>query len=104
MLTEFLGGIYKYNVQEEARGDIDLASSRLSGETSSVQATAQTLAGSPSIVGLLIGGNQRDSDGAHSALELGVKASGAKVGFILDKFGVVKAVSGDHGSNRRSCA
>jgi diguanylate cyclase (GGDEF)-like protein len=95
MLTEFLGGIYKNNVQEEARGDIDLAASRLSGETSSVQATAQTLAGSPSVVGLLIGGNQRDSDRANSALELGVKASGAKVGFILDKFGVVKAVSGD---------
>jgi diguanylate cyclase (GGDEF)-like protein len=95
MLTEFLGGIYQNNVQEEARGDIDLVASRLSGEISSVQATTQTLAGSPSVVGLLIDGNQRDSERANSALELGVKASGAKVGFILDKFGVVKAVSGD---------
>jgi diguanylate cyclase (GGDEF)-like protein len=95
MLTEFLGEIYKNNVQEDARGDIDLAASRLSGETSTVQATAQTLAGSPSVVGLLIDGNQRDTDRANSALELGVKASGAKVGFILNRFGGVKAVSGD---------
>jgi diguanylate cyclase (GGDEF)-like protein len=93
MLTEFLGGIYKNNVQEEARGDIDLAASRLAGETSSVQATAQMLAAAPSVVALLIDGNQRDSERAKSALELGVKASGAKSGFILDKFGIVETAS-----------
>jgi diguanylate cyclase (GGDEF)-like protein len=95
MLTECLGEIYKNNVQEEARGDINLAASRLSGETSSVQATAQTLAGAPSVVALLIGGSQRDREHAKSALELGVKASDAKGGFILDKYGIVKAVSGE---------
>jgi diguanylate cyclase (GGDEF)-like protein len=93
MLTEFLGGIYKNNVQEEARGDIDLASSRLSGETSSVQTTAQTLAGSPLIVALLIDGDARDSERAKAALDLGVKASGAEAGLILDKFGTVKSAS-----------
>jgi diguanylate cyclase (GGDEF)-like protein len=93
MLTEFLGGIYKNNVQEEARGDIDLASSRLAGETSSVQTTAQTLAGSPLIVALLIGGDTRDSERAKAALDLGVKASGAEVGLILDKTGTVLATS-----------
>jgi diguanylate cyclase (GGDEF)-like protein len=92
MLTEFLGGIYKNNVQDEARGDIDLAASRLAGETSSVQAMVQMLAGLPSVGGL-VGGNLGDSDDAKSALELGVRASGAKAGFILDKFGIVKAAS-----------
>jgi hypothetical protein len=33
VFTEFLGGIYKQNVQEEARGDIDLLASHLTGET-----------------------------------------------------------------------
>ncbi|MEI9926321.1 MAG: hypothetical protein WDN50_25790 [Bradyrhizobium sp.] len=31
VFTEFLGGIYKKNLQEEARGDIDLLASHLSG-------------------------------------------------------------------------
>jgi diguanylate cyclase (GGDEF)-like protein len=93
MLTEFLGGIYKNNVQDEARGDIDLAASRLSGETSSVQAMVQMLAGLPSVGGL-IGGHQEDNERAKWALELGVKASGANSGFILDKFGDVKVASG----------
>jgi diguanylate cyclase (GGDEF)-like protein len=94
ILTEFLGGIYKNNVQEEARGDIDLAASRLAGETSSVQAMVQMLAGLPSVGGL-VGGNQGDGERAKSTLELGLRASGAKSGFILDKFGIVKAASGD---------
>jgi diguanylate cyclase (GGDEF)-like protein len=100
VLTEFLGRIYKSNVQEEARGAIDLAASRLAGETSSVQTTAQTLAGSPLIVALLIDGDARDSERAKAALDLGVKASGAEAGLILDKFGAVKATSDAPETNR----
>jgi diguanylate cyclase (GGDEF)-like protein len=103
MLTEFLGGIYKNNVQEEARGDIDLAASRLAGETSSVQAMVHMLAGLPSVGGL-VGGNQGDSEGAKSALELGVRASDAKSGVILDQFGFVKVASGEQETINQSSA
>ena len=93
MLTEYLGGIYRENVEREARADIDLLSSRLAGDTATVEATVQTLAGSPSILPLLIGGNQKDKALARSVLELNIEASGAERGYILDRGGAVVASS-----------
>jgi hypothetical protein len=55
-LTEFLGQIYKQNVQQEASGDIDLLASRLREETAAVDGMVKALAGSPSILPLLNGG------------------------------------------------
>ncbi len=53
VLTDFLGGIYKQNVQVEARGDIELLGSYLAGETAPVEGMVKALAGSPSVRSLL---------------------------------------------------
>jgi diguanylate cyclase (GGDEF)-like protein len=92
-LTEFLGGIYRQNVQYEARGDTDLLASRLAGETSTVDGMVKALAGSPSILPLLTGGNRQDDRRARSVLDLQVEASGATLGIILDKSGAMVAAS-----------
>jgi diguanylate cyclase (GGDEF)-like protein len=92
-LTEFLGGIYRRNVQQEARGDIDLLASRLAGETSTVDGMVRALAGSPSILPLLTGGSRQDDRRARSVLDLDVEASGATLGMILDTSGTIVASS-----------
>jgi len=93
-LTEFLGGIYKQNVQEEARGDIDLLASRFAGETATIEGMVKALAGTPSVLPLLVGGSRQDDERAQSVLDLDVEASGAKLGYILDRSGKVVAFSG----------
>jgi diguanylate cyclase (GGDEF)-like protein len=92
-LTEFLGGIYRENVQQEARGDTDLLASRLAGETSTVDGMVRALAGSPSILPLLTGGSRQDDRRARSVLDLSVEASHASLGIILDKSGTIVASS-----------
>ena len=93
-LTEFLGGVYRQNVQQEARGDIDLLASRLAGEISTVDGMVRALAGSPSILPLLTGGSsQEDLRRARAVLGLDVDASGAALGLILDKSGTMVASS-----------
>ena len=92
-LTEYLGEIYERNVQEDARGDIDLLMSRLAGETATVESMVKVLAGSPTIVPLLVGGSPIDNERAKSVLELHVQASGAKLGYILNASGAVVAYS-----------
>jgi hypothetical protein len=93
VFTEFLGGLYKQNVQAEARGDIDLLASHLTWETSTVDGMVKALAGSPSVLPLLVSGNPKDEADAKSVLDLDVDASGAKVGYILDKSGTIVASS-----------
>jgi diguanylate cyclase (GGDEF)-like protein len=93
VLTEFLGGIYRQNVQQEARGDTDLLASRLAGETSTVDGMVRALAGSPSILPLLTGGSRQDERRARSVLDLSVEASGAALGIILDKSATMVASS-----------
>jgi diguanylate cyclase (GGDEF)-like protein len=95
VFTDFLGGIYKQNVQEDARGDIDLLASRLTGETATVDGMVKALAGSPSVLPLLVGGSPQDEADAKSVLDLDVDASGAKLGYIVDKSGTIVA-SSDH--------
>ena len=95
VFTEFLGGIYKQNVQEESRGDIDLLASHLAGETSTLDGMVKALAGSPSVLPLLVGGSPPDEADARSVLDLDVDASGAKIGYILDRSGTIVA-SSDH--------
>ncbi len=92
-LTEFLGGIYRQNVEHEARGDIDLLASHLAGETSTIDGMVRALAGSPSILPLLTGGTTQDDRRAKSVLDLDVEASGAMVGAILDRSGTMVASS-----------
>lgn len=96
VLTEFLGGIYRQNVQEESRRDVDLLASRLSSDTATVDGMVKALAGSPSIQPWLTGNRSQDDAVAQSVLDLDVEASGAKRGYILDGTGAVVA-----SSNRR---
>ncbi|NVN87734.1 MAG: diguanylate cyclase [Rhodopseudomonas sp.] len=93
MLTDFLGGIYRDDVQEEARGDNDLLASRLAGETSAVRAMAKALAGVPAVSAMLSGAGPKESADAQQALELDVEASGAVLGQILDRSGQAVASS-----------
>jgi diguanylate cyclase (GGDEF)-like protein len=95
-LTEFLGGIYRQNVQEEAHGDIDLLASRLAVETATIEGMVKALAGSPSVLPLLVGGSPQEDESAKAVLDLDVEASGAKRGYILNRSGNVVA-----SSNRR---
>jgi hypothetical protein len=93
-LTEYLGGIYKANVEHEARGDVDLLASLLAGETATVEAVVKALSGSPSVLPLLVGGSKQDGERAKSVLDLDVEASRAKAGYILDRSGAAVAASG----------
>ena len=97
ILTDYLGGIYKQNVEAEAQGDIDLLASRFSGETAAVEATVRVLAGSPSIFRLLVRGSPQDNEGAQRLLDLAVEASGAQTGYVLDGSGAVVASSKPEG-------
>ena len=92
-LTEFLGGIYRRDVQEESRRDIDLLASRLTADTATVDAMVKALAGFPSIQPWLTGGGRPDNNAVQSFLDLGVEASGARRGYILDGTGAVVASS-----------
>jgi hypothetical protein len=58
-LTEYLGGIYRLNVQKEAQADIDLLASRLAGDTATIEGMVRALAGSPSVLPLLTGAAAR---------------------------------------------
>ena len=75
-LTEFLGGVYKRNVEESAQGDINLLASRFTGETAIADSMVKALAGSPSVLPLLAGGSGQDERRGRSVLELDVEASG----------------------------
>jgi diguanylate cyclase (GGDEF)-like protein len=94
VLTEFLGGIYQQNIQQDARGDIDLLASRLAVETATIEGMAKALAGSPAVLPLLTGGNTEQDNLAKSVLDLDVRASDAVAGYILDDTGAIVAASG----------
>jgi diguanylate cyclase (GGDEF)-like protein len=91
-LTEYLGRIYKHNVQEEALGDLDLIAGHLAGETAITEGMVKSLAGSPSIITFLA--DKQDEERAKRVLELDIEASGAKLGYLLDRTGAVVAAFG----------
>lgn len=91
VLTEYLGGIYKQNVQEQALGDLDLIASRLAGETATVDGMVKALAGERSVRSLLVGDDKRDDVRVNSVLSLDTEVSGARDGYILDQSGTVVA-------------
>jgi diguanylate cyclase (GGDEF)-like protein len=92
-LTEYLGGIYRQNVQKEAGADIDLLAGRLAGDTATIDAVVKSLAGSPSVLPLLTGGRPQDVEVGQSVLDLDIEASAAKRGYILNSSGNVVASS-----------
>jgi diguanylate cyclase (GGDEF)-like protein len=91
-LTEYLGRIYKQNVQEEALGDLDLIAGHLAGETAITEGMVKSLAGSPSVITFLA--DKQDEERAKRVLNLDIEASGAKLGYLLDRTGAVVASSG----------
>ncbi|WP_375459678.1 diguanylate cyclase [uncultured Enterovirga sp.] len=93
-LTEWLGGIYRHNVQLEASGDIDLLASRLAGETRAVEALVKTLAGARPVQELLADPLSAPLVEARSALGLHIEAGGAQAGYITNGEGTVLASSG----------
>jgi diguanylate cyclase (GGDEF)-like protein len=93
VLTQFLGDVYNQHVEQSAQGDVNLIASRLNGETASVDGMVRVLAGSPSVLPLLAGGNAQDKRRARSELDLNVDASGARFGAILDISGTPVASS-----------
>jgi diguanylate cyclase (GGDEF)-like protein len=97
-LTEHLGGIYRENVQNEARSALDLLASRLAGETATIEGMVKALAGSPLLLPLLSGGDRHANEVAQSTLDLDVEASGASSGYVLDGAGVVVASSSHSGA------
>ncbi|HEY1746084.1 MAG TPA: diguanylate cyclase [Xanthobacteraceae bacterium] len=94
-LTEFLGGIYKENVQQEARGDIDLLVSHLARETATVEGMVKVLAASPAVSSFVVHDNKQDLRSVKLFLDRIVDASGARAGFIVDREGALLASSGD---------
>lgn len=82
-LTEFLGGMYRRNVEQTALGDIDLLASRLAGETAIVDGMVTTLARTPGLLPAVGDGPNQEGSG-QVALNLHVEASGATSGYILD--------------------
>jgi len=93
VLTEYLGNIYKQNVQDESIGDINLIASRLKGETATVDGMVRALAGSRSIA---LAATTGEAGRARDVLQLETEASGANAGFVLDLSGTV-IVSTDTG-------
>jgi diguanylate cyclase (GGDEF)-like protein len=93
-LTQFLGGIYQRNVEDWSQGDITLLLNRFAGERASSDGMVSALAGTPSLPALNSGSIQ-DGKRARSFLALGVEASGAAFGAILDVSGAVAASSND---------
>lgn len=91
LMTEYLGGIYKQNVQAEAVGDLDLIASRLSGETGTVEAMVRAMAGTRGVVSMLENAERPDGRAAREILDLDAGAAGASDGYILNRFGSVIA-------------
>lgn len=91
VLTENLGRLYQVHIQEEARGDFDLLSSRVAAETTVSQAIAQTIAGTPVALSLLTAGTPADRDAVASLLALAVNAAQATEAAILNRNGAVVA-------------
>jgi len=90
VLTYQLGEIYNKNVQAEASGDLNLLASRLAGETAIADGMVKVLAGAPSVQALFTDG---EVAAGQRMLELIIEASGAELGYLLDRSGMLVATS-----------
>lgn len=94
VLTDYLGGIYKSNVEKETAGDLNVIASRLSSETSAIRGSVTTLAATRSIAALAAHDGSEDARAATADLKLQADAAGADDAFILDATGKVIAATG----------
>jgi len=90
LLTNYLGAIYRHNIQHEARGDVDLLGGRIAGEMAAVEAMVKALASSPVIRSVLTTGRAADERDAREVLQLDIDASGAAGGAIFDHVGQLR--------------
>ena len=93
VLTQYLGEIYKDNIQREARGDIALVASNLTAETAMVKGMAKALAGAPSVAATISGNDPRERERTLAVLKLDVESAEAELGQILDLKGRIVATS-----------
>ena len=70
VLTEYLGDIYKQNIEHEARGDVELIFSHLTAETSTIKGMVKSLAGAPSVQTMLSDGTAEEKTDALAVLSL----------------------------------
>ncbi|ODA66433.1 putative diguanylate cyclase YdaM [Methyloligella halotolerans] len=89
VLTQYLGNIYKENIEADAEGQVALVKSHLSREMDMLDAMAISLAGSPTVRTLLTEGGPSAKEEAVSVLALDVQASNAVFGFLMDRAGMV---------------
>lgn len=94
VLTEWLGDIYRRNVQIEAGSDIDLLTSRFAVELATADALVETLAGNPSTREVLERTDSSALARACTILDLHVAAGHSEAGYILDTNGIPVAASG----------
>lgn len=89
LLTQYLGGIYKANIEQESGGHMDLVHSHLDREADMLDAMAVSLAGSPTIKSFLRDAGEATAEEAQAILDLDVEASEATYGLIMDRSGRV---------------
>jgi hypothetical protein len=91
LLTQYLGDIYERNIEAEAKSDIDLVVSYLSGTTAATAGIAEALAGAPAVRAYLSGENGVSKDWVSQLLALNIAAARAVGGAILNTEGQVIA-------------
>ncbi|WP_322516187.1 diguanylate cyclase [Rhodopseudomonas palustris] len=89
LLTNFLGGIYRDEVEQEAAADADLLVSGIVGAVGATNAMVKVLAGSPAIALALTKRDDATRAAASSVLDFHVEAAGASRGLIVDPSGHV---------------
>jgi diguanylate cyclase (GGDEF)-like protein len=92
-LTEFLGSVYRHNVERVALSDIDQLASRLAGETKIIDGMVMALARTQTLLPLVSGGHNKGERAGKATLDLSVEASGASAGYVLDASGEIVAAS-----------
>jgi diguanylate cyclase (GGDEF)-like protein len=92
-LTEFLGSVYRQNVEQAALGDIDQLASRLAGETKIIDGMVMALARTQTMLPLVSGDHKEGVSAGKATLDLSVEASGASAGYVLDASGEIVAAS-----------
>ncbi|MFD0986957.1 sensor domain-containing diguanylate cyclase [Methyloligella solikamskensis] len=99
VLTQYLGGIYKQNIETESEGHVALVKSHLARELEMLDAMTVSLAGSPTIESLLSKDGRTGLEEANEVLKLDVKAAGAIFGLVMDSTGRVIASATGIASN-----
>jgi len=96
VLTQYLGDIYKRNVEAEAKSDIELIVNYLTSETASTQGIAAAFAAAPPVRASLSGHPNASKRWLGEMLALEVTAARAQGGVVLDTTGNVVASVGSH--------